>query len=148
MVGTVHRTKCDLIIAAIRSRIRKTTHKYGIEIPKNVKNANELDQKNGNDFCTKAIEKEMSNVGISFNILDESKSAPVRWSIESGHMVFDVKMDFTRKVRWVLDGHQSDDPTRSTYSGVVSRDSVCVTLTYTALNNIDVLAADIHNEYL
>ena len=49
--------KRDIIISAINTRIRKTTHKYGIEIPINVRHARELDQSNGNDFWGKAIEK-------------------------------------------------------------------------------------------
>ena len=57
-------------------------------------------------------------------------------------------MDFTRKSRWVLDGHKTTDTIGSTYAGVVSRDSVRIALTYAALNDIDVLAADIQNAYL
>ena len=38
--------KCDVILSAVKSQIRKTTHKYGIEIPTSVDNGNELDQKN------------------------------------------------------------------------------------------------------
>ena len=140
--------KRDIIISSIKARIRRTTHKYGIEIPTSHKAAKELDQKNGNDFWIRAIEKEMYNVGIAFEILDKDKTAPVGWSKESGHLVFDVKMDFSRKARWVLDGHRSADPIGSTYAGVVSRDSVRIALTYAALNDIDVVAADIQNAYL
>ena len=57
-------------------------------------------------------------------------------------------MDFTRKARWVLDGHNCADPEGSTYAGVVSRDSVRIALTYAALNGLDVFAADIRNAYL
>ena len=57
-------------------------------------------------------------------------------------------MDFTQKSRWVLDGHRYANPIGSTYSGVVSRYSVPIALTYDALNGNNVLAADIHNAYL
>ena len=57
-------------------------------------------------------------------------------------------MTFERKANWVLDGHKTPDPIISTYAGVVSRDSVCIALTYAALNRVDVCAADIHNGYL
>ena len=57
-------------------------------------------------------------------------------------------MDFTRKARWVLDGHKTPDPIGSTYAGVVSRESVRIALTYAALNGLDVFAADIRNAYL
>ena len=37
--------KRQLILAALKKRIRKTTHKYGIEIPTSVEHAFELDRK-------------------------------------------------------------------------------------------------------
>ena len=64
------------------------------------------------------------------------------------HMVFDVKMDFTRKARFVADGHLTDDPTRITYSSVVSRDLVRIALTIAELNGLDVLCCDVGNAYL
>ena len=57
-------------------------------------------------------------------------------------------MDFTRKARWVLDGHKTPDPSGSTYAGVVSRESVRIAFTYAALNGLQVCAADIRNAYL
>ena len=57
-------------------------------------------------------------------------------------------MDFTRKAQWVKDGHRTPDPARSTFAGVVSRESVRIALTYAALNDLDVVAADIQNAYL
>ena len=57
-------------------------------------------------------------------------------------------MDFTREARWVLDGHKTPDPIGSTYAGVVSRESERIALTYTALNDLNVFAADIQNAYL
>ena len=66
----------------------------------------------------------------------------------SAHLLFDVKMDFTRKARWVKYGHRTPDPTTSAYAGVVSRESVRVALTYAALMNLNVMAAYIQNAYL
>jgi hypothetical protein len=40
------------------------------------------------------------------------------------HIVFDVKMDFTRKARFVAGGHMTQPATSITYSSLVSRDSV------------------------
>ena len=57
-------------------------------------------------------------------------------------------MDFTRKVRWVKDGHKTPDLEDFKYAGVVSRESVRIALTYAALHGVDVLAADICNTYL
>ena len=52
-------------------------------------------------------------------------------------------MDFTRKARWVKDGHKTADIVSSSFAGVVSRESVRIALTYAALNDIPVVAADI-----
>ena len=85
---------------------------------------------------------------MAFEILDEGVHAPHGWKQVTGHLEWDVKMDFTRKTRWVLDGHKTPDPIGSTYAGVVSRESVRIALTYAALNDLDVFAADIRNVYL
>ena len=69
--------KRDIIISAINTWIWKTTHKYGIEIPRTVKNAAEMDLNNGNNFWVKSIEKEMNNISIVFEILDKSQFALV-----------------------------------------------------------------------
>lgn len=91
---------------------------------------------------------EMRNVGIAFQILENDKAPPPGWVKATGHIIFDCKMDMTRKARWVLDGHKTSDPSHSTYAGVVSRESVQIALTYAALNHLDVTAADIRNAYL
>ena len=90
----------------------------------------------------------MYNVRVAFEILDEGTHVPHGWKRVTGHLVWDVKMDFTRKARWVLDGHKTPDPIGSTYAGVVSRESVQIALTFEALNDLDGFAADIWNAYL
>ena len=140
--------KRDVIISKAESRIRKTTHKYGIEMATSVGHAYEIDKGNGNTLWRDAIKKEMTNVRIAFEVLEEGENAPVAWRKVSGHLVFDVKMDFTRKARWVLDGHKMPKPTGLTYVGVVSRESVHIAFTYATLEGLDVCAADIRNVYL
>ena len=140
--------KPDIIIEAIKARTRKITHKYGIELPRSVPHAYELDRKNGNDYWEKAIAKEMTNVGIAFEILDLHRTVPPGWTKVTGHLIFDVKMSLERKARWVLDGHRTPDVDYSTYAGVVSRESVRIALTYAALNGLDVWGADIRNAYV
>ena len=140
--------KRDVIVSAINSRVRKRTHKYGIEVPYSLEDAIRLDTKNGNTHWSDAHKMEMTNVGVAFEILPNGEKAPPGWSKASGHLIFDVKMDFTRKARWVKDGHRTPDPKTSTYAGVVSRESIRIALTYAALHQIDVKCADIKNAYL
>ena len=59
----------------------------------------------------------MQNVAIAFKIMDDDQG----YKPASCHLIFNVKMDFTRKAQYVLDGHWTADPEDSTYAGVVSR---------------------------
>jgi hypothetical protein len=140
--------KRDRIVSAVNSRVRKQTHKYGIQVPNSVKHATEIDTLNGDTHWQDAISLEMRNLACAFRILDNHEPLPVGFSKSSGHFVFDVKMDFTRKARWVKDGHKHADPVSSTYAGVVSHESVHIALTYAALNEIDVTCADVMNAFL
>ena len=98
--------------------------KYGIELPTSIKHALEIDKKNGNHFWRDAIDKEMKNVSIAFEILEENQHLPPGYTRASAHIIFDVKMDFTRKARWVLDGHRTPDPEGSTYAGLMRHSTV------------------------
>ena len=140
--------KRDRIIAKLQTRYLRKTHKFGIELPKTVEEAIRLDEANGNDYWRKAIQKEMRNVRVAFNILEDDDKIPRGYEEVRCHMVFDVKMDFTRKARLVAGGHTTDPPATSTYASVVSRESVRIALMLAALNGLDILAGDIQNAYL
>jgi hypothetical protein len=139
--------KRDVIVSAVNSRVLRTSHKYGIELPTSVRHALGIDQQNKNTLWQDALKKEMSNVCIAFEILSPKAKAPAGWHKASGHIIFDVKMDFTWKARWVKDGHKTPDSLTSSFAGVVSRDSICIALTHAALLG-PVLGADIRNAYL
>ena len=140
--------KRDRIIKAIKTRYWKKNQKYGIELPKTVKRALEVDKETGTTFWTDSIRKEMGGVWKAFDILDENASVPVGHKKIDCHMVFDIKPDFTRKARLVAGGHMTDPPASITYASVVSRESVRIAFLIAALNGLDVLSADIGNAYL
>ena len=140
--------KRDTIIASVRSRIAKTTHKYGIEILTSWKHAKEIDTKNKNHLWEIALAKEMKNVGVAFNVLKNYENVLVCWTKASGHLIWDVNMDFTQEDRWVKDGHRTADPLGTIYAGIVSRDSVRIDFTLAAMNGLDICAADIQNAYI
>ena len=90
----------------------------------------------------------MKNVRVAFEVLPEGAAPPPTYKPLQCYMVFDVKMDFTRKARFVANGSKTSDPEGSKYAGVVSRESVRIALTYAALMGLSVFAADIQNAYL
>ena len=140
--------KRDRIISAVTARVAKTTHKYGVKVPRSVHEAFRLDEENGNTIWRDALNKEMDNLKVAFDILPNDKAMPPGYTKASGHIIFDVRMTLERKARWVKDGHKTPEPEWSTYAGVVSRESVRIALTYAALNNLPVCGCDIQNAYL
>lgn len=139
---------------AIAAKVKSTkywqrTHKYGIEIPKSVQHAKELDQANGDTQWWDAICEEMANVRIAFEECEDGKIPPGYKHIRC-HMIFDVKLgeNFRRKARLVAGGHMTGAPTSLTYSSVVSRDSVRICLLVAALNDLNILSCDIQGAYL
>ena len=153
-VPTILRTR-KKIIGKIKSKYWRTTHKFGIRLPHSIEEALRIDHKTNTDFWTKAIEKEMARVRVAFekwqggNTVEEAKSKLVGYQQIKAHMIFDVKLDgLVRKARLVADGHMTDTPSSVTYSSVVSRDSVRLAFLIAALNDLDIMSADIGNAYL
>ena len=85
---------------------------------------------------------------IAFEILESGQKAPPGWHKTTGHIIFDVKMDFTWKARWVKDGKKDPDLTTLSFAGVVSWDSIRIVLIYAGLLRLLVIGGDIKNAYL
>ena len=99
----------------------------------------------------------MSRVKIAWKARDDVSPTEVRQGKvqdmvgyqEIGcHVMFDVKMTFDRKCRFVAGGHTTEAPASMTYSSVVSRDSVRLGFLLAALNGVDMLVCDLENAYL
>jgi len=145
------------IINKLKNKYWRTTHKYGVRIPKTTEEALRLDRINGNTLWQDAIEKEMKKVsvawremtGVTVERLTKGHVPELNgYQRITCHMIFDVKMDFTRKARFVAGGHTMVAPASLTFSSVVSRDSVRIAFLYAALNGLDVLSCDVGNAYL
>jgi len=61
---------------------------------------------------------------------------------------FKMDGDFARKARLVTGGHTTETPASSTYSSVVSKESVQVAFLLAALNDLEFFAANIGNASL
>ena len=148
-IPTVLRTRRRMISRLkTHHKIRKHT-KFGIVVPSTIVEARELDASNGNQLWEKAIKKELDKVKIAFELLDDAEGPPIGSKLINCHLIFDVKMDLTRKARLVAGGHLNKEvPKHITYSSVVSRESVRICFTLAALNGLDVLSGDIGNAYL
>jgi hypothetical protein len=98
-----------------------------------VEEALEIDKAMNTALRRKAGNKEMAKVKITWKTHDgfmsqqaqEGKVPDLVSFQESGcHIVFDLKMDFTRKAHFVAGSHTTTAPSSMTSSSVVSRDSI------------------------
>jgi hypothetical protein len=130
-VHTVLR-KRNRIVSKVK-RYWQATHNFGIRVPKTVEEALAIDGETGTDFWRKAFGKEMTKVKVAWKSADGVTPEQARTGKKPSligfqeircHVTFNVKMDFTRKARFVAGGHTTDTPGSITYSSVVSRDSV------------------------
>ena len=127
--------KRDQIIAAVNKHYHKRTHKFGIEVPKTVKHALEIDHENGNALWRDAIAKEMEAVWVAFKVLNDGEEPPPGHQYMDCHMVFD-----NLKARLVARGHMTEAPTMLTYASIVSHDTVKIALMIAVLNDLEVKA--------
>jgi hypothetical protein len=133
---------------AVKARYAKRSHKFGIRVPKTVDEALAIDRETNTNFWHNAIQKEMKKNRIAFKSLDDGEKVPIGFKWIRCHMIFNVKMDFTREARFVAGGHMTDPPSDITYLSVVSQDSVRIAFLLAALKKVDILAMDIGNAYL
>jgi hypothetical protein len=117
-------------------------------LPKTVEEALEIERRTGTDFWQRAIEKELKNVSIAFEV-QEDGVVPVGFKEIPMHFVLDIKGDtLARKARLVAGGHVTDPPKDMTYSSVVSRDTVCLFFLLAALNDLEITACDVQNAFV
>ena len=107
--------KCWAILSAVKARVQATTVKYEIKRPQTLQQALEYDQENNNTLWKDAIDLEMNTILPAFD-LPKNNKAPPGYAKSSGHIVFNINMDFTQKTRWVKNGHLTKDSVDSNYA--------------------------------
>ena len=110
--------------AKLKSYSSAPKYMFGYEIPKNYKHAVRLDEQNGNtkwQDCT-ALEMAQLKEYKTFSDLGRANTTriPTGYKKIRVHLVYAVKHDGRHKARLVADGHLTDVPLESVYSGVVS----------------------------
>ena len=58
----------------------KEMHKFGICLPKSVDEAYIIDKENGNDLCTRAISKDITDKMVAFKLLEDGENVPIEYS--------------------------------------------------------------------
>ena len=136
--------------AKLRSYRLTPKYKFGYIVPRDYNHAKKLDASNENKEWGDATQLELKQIDEYETFIDLGKGAapPEGYKKISVHLVYDVKHDGRHKARLVADGHKTDIPLTSVYSGVVSLRGLRMVVFLAELNNLKLWATDIGNAYL
>jgi hypothetical protein len=102
-------------------------YKFGIQVHKGIKNAIDLDKKNGNQLLQEPIKTKLKQFTDyqTFKVLDSGENIPTKvYQKIPYHMVFDIGYDLRHKTRLVTGGNWTLNAKEDIYSGVVRMDTV------------------------
>lgn len=152
---TTYRTHKKVFRSAALAKLRATRatpkYMYGYEIPRDYQHALRLDKQNGNTKWQDCTKLELEQLGKYEAFLDLGVDAPPpdkSYTLIRVHLIYAVKHDGRHKARLVADGHLTDIPVDSVYSGVVSLRGLRLVLFLAKLNGLPVWTTDIGNAYL
>ena len=81
--------KRNRIIAKVKSKYWKRTHKFGIQVTKSVQEAQRIDEQNGDTLWWDSICKEMANVRVAFEEFEGDKKPAPTW-LSRSWMPYDI----------------------------------------------------------
>ena len=136
--------------AKLRSYRTAPKYKYGYQVPHDYAQAVKLDEKAGNTKWQDATKLEMGQLDEYDTFKDHGLNGkpPDNYKKIKVHLIFDVKHDGRHKARCVADGHLTEIPLGSVYSGVVSLRGLRLLVFLGELNGLGTWATDIGNAYL
>ena len=125
---------------------RSAVYQFGFLIPKDYKQALQLDEQNGNSKCYHTTKLEIHQISEYKVFQDHGNAqidpksrrvsnAPDGYQKIRVHLIFAVKHDGRHKARLVDGGHLTPDPIETIYSGVVSIRSLRLVIFLAKLNN-------------
>jgi hypothetical protein len=125
-------------------------NKFGIQVPKGIKNEIDLHEKNGNKLWKEAIKTELKQLTDyqTFIVLDSGEDIPTGYQKIPYYMVFDVKYDLRYKAILVAGGNWTVNDKEDIHSGVVRMDTVRTGFSFGELYGLSCCACDIGNAFL
>ena len=147
------RKVCRAVRAKKKTKLRGPPPKhlkYGIQVPRTVKEAYEFDKVNGNTHWREAIEKEMQALKDMecFEFKDNTYQPPADFQKTRLHMIFDVKSDLRRKACLVAGGHLVELFDTGVYSSTVKGISVKLLHVIAHKQGLNDLCGDVDNAFV
>jgi hypothetical protein len=147
-----NKKKLARMLKQAKMAFRRTgpVYMFGVQVPQNDKEADELDRKNGNTKWKDAREVELAQLFEynTFEDMGEGDKKPQGYKKINVRFIYAVKHDLRHKARLVAGGHLTEPSLESNYSGVVSLRSIRICLTVAELNGLITKVADVGNAYL
>ena len=136
--------------AKLASFRRTPLYQFGFRVPRSPQDAKEIDKTNGDTKWQDAMALEIDQLNEYNTFKDQGKgvAAPTGYKKIRVHFVFAVKHDGRHRARLVADGHLTDTPLDSVYSGVVSLRSLRLVIFLAELNDLELYSSDVGNAYL
>ena len=125
-------------------------YKFGVCIPRTVKEAYAFDKKNNNTFWADAIKLELAQL-FDYKTFKNTKKKnydPHSYIMIPCHMIFDCNENDQRKACFVAGSHCNSLQKNSVYSSVAFFCSIWIVTFLAELNGLKLYAADIGNAYL
>ena len=124
--------------------------KYGVQVPRNVKHAFELDSEEGHTHWADAIKKEVSSLLDleCFEFFPPEYKPSSEYQLTKLTMIFEVKQDGRRKARLVAGGHLVDPMGINPRSTVVKGISVRLLDLIAHRDGLRTLCGDIGNAFI
>ena len=90
-------------IQKVSANLTSIKYKFGIQVPKGIKNAIELDKKNGNSLCQDAVKTDLKQLidYQTFIVLDSGEEIPNGYQKIPNHLVLCVKYGLSYKERLI-----------------------------------------------
>ena len=125
-------------------------YKFGVQVPRNVREALELDKANGNTLWEDAIKLEVQTLTDMecFEFKPSGHDPGAEYQKTILHMVWDVKQDLRRKARLVAGGHLVDALDHDIYSSTVKGISVRLLHVIAHKAGLEQLCGDVGNAYV
>ncbi len=130
----------------------KKVFKYGIQVPRNVREALELDKLSGTTHWEEAIKKEVGTL-VEMDCFEFKPSAyeddlDDDFQRTTLNIIFDVKQDLRRKARMVAGGHLVEASEHDIYSSTVKGISVKLLHVIAHKQGLKQLCGDVGNAYI
>ena len=127
-------------------------YQYGFQVQKNYGEACRFDERNRNNkwiFATTLEMKQLDEYDIFIDRGEfQTSKIPEGFKKIKVQLIFVIKHDGRHKARMVADGHLTDVPFDSVYSGAVSLGGLRMSISLAELNGMETHATDIGNAYL